>query len=84
MNGARSILTKPVEGRNSGLECCPCHRGSRARLTIKSVYEKPLPLLGGGAEHLVTFDRSSALLERGDHLVGDAPNGIHHDFARDR
>jgi hypothetical protein len=36
------------------------------------------------AEHVVLFDWSPALLELGDHLVGDAPNGIHHDFARDR
>ena len=36
------------------------------------------------AEHVVAFDWSPALLERGDHLVGDAPQGIHHDFARDR
>ena len=36
------------------------------------------------AEHVVTFDWSPALLELGDHLVGDAPHGIHHDVARDR
>ena len=36
------------------------------------------------AEHLVTFDWSTASLELGDYLVGDAPHGIHHDFARDR
>ncbi len=36
------------------------------------------------AAHVVTFDWSPALLELGDHLVGDAPNGIHHDVARDR
>jgi hypothetical protein len=36
------------------------------------------------AEHVVTIDWSPALLELGDHLVGDAPHGIHHDVARDR
>ena len=36
------------------------------------------------AEHVVTFDWSTTSLELGDYLVGDAPHGIHHDFARDR
>jgi hypothetical protein len=36
------------------------------------------------AEYVVTFDWPPALLELGDHLVGDAPHGIHHDVARDR
>ena len=46
--------------------------------------EKRIPRLGRTAEHLVTFDWSPALLERGYHLVGDAPYGIQHDVARDR
>ena len=36
------------------------------------------------AEHVVTFDWSPTSLELGDHLLGDAPDGIHHDVARDR
>ena len=42
------------------------------------------PLMTASAKHMVTFGCHTLLLECGDHLVGDAPQGIHHYFARDR